>query len=70
MKQVKAYEHNGKLYKSAEEALKQELYEGLTTLFANDGWHVIMKKIVHRKDIQDELVKLITKHQEELNGED
>ena len=70
MKQVKAYEYNGKLYKTPEEALKQELYEGLTTLFANDGWHDIMRKIVHNKDVQNHLVSLITKYQEEINGED
>ena len=45
MKQVKAYEYNGKLYKTPEEALKQKLYENLTNLFANDGWHDIMRKI-------------------------
>jgi hypothetical protein len=70
MREVKAYEHNGKLYRSAEEALKQELYGGLTTLFfPGDSWNDIARKIVHRKDIQNHLVSLITKHQEELNGD-
>ena len=70
MKEITAYEHNGKIYRSAEEALKQELYENMTTLFANDGWHDIMRKIVHNKDVQNQIVSLITKHQEALNGED
>ena len=70
MKQVKAYEYDGKLYKTPEEALKQEFYDGLKYLFANDGWHDIMNKITHNKDVQNQLVKLITRHQEELNGED
>ena len=68
MKQVKAYEYDGKLYKTPEEALKQEFYDDLTSVFANYDWKENIKRIVNRKDIQDELVELITKHQEELNG--
>jgi len=70
MREIKAYEHDGKLYRTQEEALKQVLYEGLTSLFTNDGWHDIMRKIVHRKDVQNQIISLITKHQEGLNGKD
>ena len=70
MKEITAYEHNGKLYRTQEEALRQELYEGLTNLFSNDDWHDIMRKIAYRKDVQDKIVNLITKYQEEINGED
>lgn len=67
MVEVKAFEHNGKLYKTQEEALKQELSEGLTYLFlGGDDRHDIMRKIVHKKDVQDKIVSLITRYQETL----
>ena len=68
MKPVKAYEYNGKLYKTPEEALKQEFYDDLTSVFAGYDWVENIKRIVNRKDIQDGLVALITRHQEEING--
>ena len=70
MKQVKAYEYDGKLYKTPEEALKQEFYDDLTRVLTSNDWYENIKRIVNRKDIQDELIKLIKRHQEEINGED
>ena len=63
MKEVRAFEYNGKLYRTEEEALKQELYDGLSTIFAGCDVYSVMRKIAERKDVQDELVKIISKRQ-------
>lgn len=66
MKEVQAFEHNGKLYETKKEALESKLYDELyRLLYQREGQNVI-RILTKNKSIQKEVLKLITKHQQDL----
>ena len=66
MKKVEAYEHNGKLYKTKNEAYSQRLFDGVADIFYRCERVDIIRKIVYEKDTQKKLVELIEEHQGEV----
>lgn len=66
MKEVQAFEHNGILYKTKKEALESELYDELYRLLYQREGSDVIRILTKNKSIQKEVLKLITKHQQDL----
>lgn len=66
MKELVAFEYNGKIYRTKEEAFDQELYDGLLNILTRNDRYEIARSIVRSKKVQAELISLLTKYQKEV----
>lgn len=64
MQKIEAYEHNGKLYRTKEEAIQDEFRAKLLNLFRNCNGPEMLNLISNSQKTQDELYEALTKYRE------
>lgn len=68
MKEIRAYEAEGRLFKTEAEARDYILEIGLKKLFSSRDGYQILDHMVNRKDIRLQLIKLLIERDQEAQN--